>query len=980
MLASLDLSLVLQFVFTALALGCALLYAVKATASRYFVVDARFGGGGAGVADDDRMMPSGGGFDADLRLVPEPESEVCFVCGSSGKKQCSRCKAVRYCSATCQAKHWKEDHKSKCKEFKLLDKVDSLPSPTSSSSACGKRKASLVPARGTCKVLQQPKKVLFPYDEFVKLFNWDTSGFPPCGLLNCGNSCFANVVLQCLACTRPLVAFLLEKGHSRKCNRNDWCFFCEFQSHIHRVGQSLHPFSPINILSRLPNIGGNLGYGKQEDAHEFMRFAIDTMQSICLNEFGGEKALDLSTQETTLIQHIFGGHLQSQVICTECDKISYRYENMMDLTVEIQGDVASLEDCLDQFTVKEWLDGENMYKCDGCSDYVRAWKRLTIHRAPNILTIALKRFQSGRFGKLNKRVTFPETLDLGPYMSEAGDGTDVYKLYAVVVHVDMLNASFFGHYICYTKDFGGNWYRIDDCKVMKVELEEVLAQGAYMLLYSRICARQPRVKSQEHLREAEKKVAEIATQVLSSRELVEPLGIPMSANSIAAPGCPSSDASQQSMDSGCDTEMTANIDSRTCQEQPEFLNLANAIDASSMLTWENPDGAGLCHIQSCSSGSEMIANIDSRTNQEEPEFLNLANTIDASSMLAGENPDGAGLCYIQSSSSGSGDLDKNSLTHCSNVVEDAPSVELPHGEPINSVLSIARCSGTAAFDCLRPGEENGIWNEQDKKFQLLESSDDCVVNDMADTNGVSIANLSAHDRGELTSLTFSSGSSELKSEQEISCYPSVSRAGLSNCNGNGFLESDVQNSIHSGNLLTSSLSLDKASRDLNKYEAARKGPSTVDVACNGYANPLYPHENSNGVVSHDRNCEDMSSGNEKPLIYDEDGKNPAEVAHACNLNTNCNGYVKSVAADQNAGRIWEEDENGNGAILDCKDPSISSYVHESSRESFPVESDVAPTLKDLVGVCGNVSDLSVNHNGNVNKSCAIALSPFHGTR
>ncbi|RWR75370.1 ubiquitin carboxyl-terminal hydrolase 18-like protein [Cinnamomum micranthum f. kanehirae] len=97
MLASLDLSLVLQFVFTALALGCALLYAVKATASRYFVVDARFGGGGAGVADDDRMMPAGGGFAAaDLRLVPKSEPEACFVCGSSAKKKCSRCKAVRY--------------------------------------------------------------------------------------------------------------------------------------------------------------------------------------------------------------------------------------------------------------------------------------------------------------------------------------------------------------------------------------------------------------------------------------------------------------------------------------------------------------------------------------------------------------------------------------------------------------------------------------------------------------------------------------------------------------------------------------------------------------------------------------------------------------------------------------------------------------------------------------------------------------------
>lgn len=82
-----------------------------------------------------------------------------------------------------------------------------------------------------------------------------------------------------------------------------------------------------------------------------------------------------------------------------------------------------------------------------------------------LLILCFSGVQSGRFGKLNKRVTFPETLDLSPYMSEAADSNDKYKLYAVVVHVDMLNASYFGHYICYTKDFSGNWYRIDDCKV-----------------------------------------------------------------------------------------------------------------------------------------------------------------------------------------------------------------------------------------------------------------------------------------------------------------------------------------------------------------------------------------------------------------------------------------------------------------------------------------------------------------------------------
>lgn len=37
-------------------------------------------------------------------------------------------------------------------------------------------------------------------------------------------------------------------------------------------------------------------------------------------------------------------------------------------------------------------------------------------------------------------------------MSEKGGDADVYKLYAIVVHVDILNASFFGHYICHVKD------------------------------------------------------------------------------------------------------------------------------------------------------------------------------------------------------------------------------------------------------------------------------------------------------------------------------------------------------------------------------------------------------------------------------------------------------------------------------------------------------------------------------------------------
>ncbi|KAE9587893.1 hypothetical protein Lal_00002786 [Lupinus albus] len=437
------------------------------------------------------------------------DDTFCAVCEKQGTKKCSRCKTVRYCSQECQHSHWRSGHKADCK-------VSAQNEGTTHGALTGGVKMpsiALIPSKGsaTSKPIKQPKDVLFPYDEFVKFFNWDKPRPPPCGLLNCGNSCFANVVLQCLSFTRPLVAYLFEKGHRRECSCNDWCFLCEFEVHVERTRLSSQSFSPINILSRFPKIGGTIGYGRQEDAHEFMRFSIDAMQSVCLDEFGGEKAVPPNLQETTLIQHIFGGCLQSEVICTKCDKTSRQYESMMDLTVEIHGDAASLEECLDQFTAKEWLHGENMYKCDGCKDYVKAWKRLTVKRSPNILTIALKRYQSGRFGKLNKRVAFPETLNLNPYMSEAGDGSDIYKLYAVVVHIDMLNASFFGHYICYIKDFQGNWYMVDDWKVTSVELEEVLSQGAYMLLYSR-CTPRPsslQVKTAETSRKAEMQTVKV---------------------------------------------------------------------------------------------------------------------------------------------------------------------------------------------------------------------------------------------------------------------------------------------------------------------------------------------------------------------------------------------------------------------------------------------------------------------------------------
>ncbi|KAI8548383.1 hypothetical protein RHMOL_Rhmol07G0269900 [Rhododendron molle] len=335
-------------------------------------------------------------------------------------------------------------------------------------------------------------KGLFPYELFVKLYNWNKVELQPFGLSNCGNSCYANAVLQCLACTPPLTAYLLQGLHRKACERKGWCFTCEFESLILKAKEGTSPLSPMSILAQIQNIGSHLGNGKEEDAHEFLRYAIDAMQSVCLKEAGVSSGSCLE-EETSLIGLTFGGYLRSKIKCLKCGGKSERHERMMDLTVEIEGDIGTLEEALGKFTGTEILDGENKYQCTRCRSYERAKKKLTVQEAPNILTIALKRFQSGKFGKLNKPIKFPEILNLAPYMSGTSDKSPVYRLFGVVVHLDIMNAAFSGHYVCYIKNGQKKWFKIDDTTVIAVELESVLTKRAYMLLYARCSPRAPRV-------------------------------------------------------------------------------------------------------------------------------------------------------------------------------------------------------------------------------------------------------------------------------------------------------------------------------------------------------------------------------------------------------------------------------------------------------------------------------------------------------
>lgn len=122
---------------------------------------------------------------------------------------------------------------------------------------------------------------------------------------------------------------------------------------------------------------------------------------------------------------------------------------------------------LQHFTAGEVLQGENSYRCPKTSTYVRAVKRITLDRAPSVLTLQLKRFEFGGYGhKISKKVDFETELNLAPFLRAPGSSTVMYDLYAVLVHSGHSVHS--GHYYCFVRGPNGMWHAMDDNRVSQV--------------------------------------------------------------------------------------------------------------------------------------------------------------------------------------------------------------------------------------------------------------------------------------------------------------------------------------------------------------------------------------------------------------------------------------------------------------------------------------------------------------------------------
>lgn len=350
------------------------------------------------------------------------------------------------------------------------------------------------------------------------------------GLVNAGNMCFLNAILQALLYCNPLAnllrffhkhALLKEPFEPAQGQRVPYLhalvtLYREFQALDGTGSLPLTPSSMHSVLTRCSRPSSPFSVsGLQEDAEEFLTHllaelhaellesqdalawsiasgSIDHAEGEAWLEVGPQRRIAASrvhAEQESPISLLFSGRLKS-ILRTASARDSITTEPFQCLPLEIDSDsVVDIPSAIDRLTAPETLER---------SEGKRRSKQVLLDALPPVLVLQIKRFvYRAGVQKLLKPIDVPERLPLRPqWMSEAAKQAlrdKAYRLRSVVYHLGRQAGG--GHYTAHCRPLGlsadgraataADWLYLDDSSVSRAVFvgAEREDQTPYLVFY-----------------------------------------------------------------------------------------------------------------------------------------------------------------------------------------------------------------------------------------------------------------------------------------------------------------------------------------------------------------------------------------------------------------------------------------------------------------------------------------------------------------